>query len=246
MERTSLGWIAFLLGEFGPSFLNGTILTLQITALGTLLGFLLGFLVGIIRSIPVGREYPLVRKYSIHGIKGLCAAFVEVFRGTPMMVQAMVVYYGLVAGGLDISPFNAAILVTLLNTGAYMAETVRGGIAALDPGQLEGGKAMGMNHFQVMFSVIMPQVFRNIIPEMGNLFITNLKMTSVLNVIGIGELFFVAKTTANIYYKYFQSFLIIGMIYFVLCLFFSRLLRLLEKRLDGKSNYELATEYMQG
>ena len=245
MERSLLDWLVFLVQEFGPNFLSGTILTLETAVLGTLLGFFLGFFLGIIQSTPVGKADSLMKKSLLGIVKALCAVFVEVFRGTPMIVQAMVIYYGLISVGVGITAFNAAILVTLLNTGAYMAETVRGGIISVDPGQQEGGKALGMSHFQVMFTVIMPQVFRNIIPEMGNLFITNLKMTSVLNVIGIGELFLVAKTAANVYYKYFESFLIIGLIYLVLCFIFSRLLRLLEKKLDGKKDYELASEYME-
>ena len=95
-----------------------------------------------------------------------------------------------------------------------------------------------------MFSVVLPQAFRNIIPEMGNLFITNLKMTSVLNVIGISELYFITKTAANTYYKYFEAFLITGAIYLVLCIIFTQLLNLLEKKLEGKKDYELATEYL--
>ena len=124
-----------------------------------------------------------------------------------------------------------------------MAETVRGGILSIDPGQHEGAKALGMSHFTTMFSVILPQAFRNIIPEMGNLFITNLKMTSVLNVIGIAELYFVTKTAANVYYCYFEAFTLTGLIYLVLCIIFSRLLKLLEKKMAGKTDYELAMEY---
>ena len=161
-----------------------------------------------------------------------------------MMVQAMVIYYGLRQNNINISPFSAAIIVIMLNTGAYMAETVRGGIISIDSGQFEGGKAMGMSHLTIMFSVVLPQAFRNIIPEMGNLFITNLKMTSVLNVIGISELYFITKTAANTYYKYFEAFLITGAIYLVLCIIFTQLLNLLEKKLEGKKDYELATEYL--
>ncbi len=244
MEKNFFQWIIALIQEYGNYFIKGTVVTLETSILGTLLGFLLGFLIGIIQSTPITSQDGTAKRIYYKVLKAVCSAFVQVFRGTPMMVQAMVVYYGLKQNGVDISSFNAAVLVILLNTGAYMAETVRGGILSIDSGQFEGGKALGMSHFVIMFSVVLPQAFRNIIPEMGNLFITNLKMTSVLNVIGISELYFVTKTAANTYYKYFESFLITGAIYFILCIVFSRLLTMLEKKLEGKNNYELATEYI--
>ena len=133
-----------------------------------------------------------------------------------MIVQAMIVYFGLRQGGVNINPIIAGILVTVLNTGAYMSETVRAGIKSIDAGQREGALAMGMSPMQAMFYVILPQAFKNIIPEMANTFLTNLKMTSVLNVIGIQELFMQAKTVGGTYYKYFESYLVIALIYLVL------------------------------
>ncbi|MDR0964634.1 MAG: amino acid ABC transporter permease [Clostridium sp.] len=257
MKRNLFEWMWFLIQEYGDSFLKGTWMTLLIAVIGTVLGYLLGFLIGVVQSTPDARPedgtYKVgnrmlrsilvrLRKAWNRLPKFICTIFVEVFRGTPMMVQAMVLYYGLKTMGSAITPFQAAILVTLLNTGAYMAETVRGGILALDPGQQEGAKALGMGHFTTMFSVILPQAFRNIIPEMGNLFITNLKMTSVLNVVGISELYFVTKTASNMFYCYFEAFTLTGLIYLFLCIIFSRLMKLLEKKLDGDSHYELVEE----
>jgi putative lysine transport system permease protein len=244
MEKNLLEWIIFLLQEYGVFFWKGTVVTLETSVLGTVLGFLLGFVFGIVQSTPIAPQDHWIKKLYYRILKFICKVFVHIFRGTPMMVQAMVIYYGLKQNGIDISSFNAAVLVILLNTGAYMAETVRGGILSIDHGQFEGGKALGMSHFTIMFSVVLPQAFRNIIPEMGNLFITNLKMTSVLNVIGIAELYFVTKTAANTYYKYFEAFLITGAIYFILCTIFTKLLSILEKKLEGKKDYALATEYL--
>lgn len=244
MENNLFKWIIFLLQEYGVFFLKGTLITLETSILGTLLGFLLGFIFGIIQSTPIAPQDHWLKKLYYRILKLFSNAFVQIFRGTPMMVQAMVIYYGLKQNGINISSFYAAVLVILLNTGAYMAETVRGGILSIDHGQFEGGKALGMSHFTIMFSVVLPQAFRNIIPEMGNLFITNLKMTSVLNVIGIAELYFATKTAANTYYKYFEAFLITGAIYFVLCAIFSKLLSLLESKLEGKKDYALAVEYL--
>lgn len=244
MEKNIIAWIIFLLEEYGDYFWKGTVVTLETSILGTLLGFLLGFGIGIVQSTPVMPEDKKIKKAYYKVLKVICNIFVHIFRGTPMMVQAMVIYYGLKQYGINISPFNAAVFVILLNTGAYMAETVRAGILSIDTGQFEGGKAMGMSHFTIMFSVILPQAFRNIIPEMGNLFITNLKMTSVLNVIGIAELYFATKTAANTYYRYFEAFLITGVIYFILCAIFSKLFSIVEKKMEGKADYELATEYL--
>lgn len=244
MEKNMFGWVVFIIQEYWPYFLKGTIITVEVSVLGTILGYVFGFILGTIEATPVNENGNFLEKGLLGLLKGICKVFVELFRGTPMMVQAMVVYYGLKTAGVNISPFNAAVLVTLLNTGAYMSETVRAGINSVAPGQREGAVALGMTHFQTMCSVILPQAFSNILPEMANLFLTNLKMTSVLNVIGISELYFVTKTAANTYYRYFEAFLICGLIYFVLCFVCSILFKLLEKVLQGKSDYELAKEYM--
>lgn len=244
MEKNTIEWIIFLLREYGIYFWRGTIITLETSILGTMLGFLMGFLIGVLQSTPVHAEDQLIKKLFYKGLKTISNVFVQLFRGTPMMVQAMVIYYGLKQNGINITPFTAAALVIMFNTGAYMAETVRGGIISIDKGQFEGGKALGMSHFTIMFSIVLPQAFRNIVPEMGNLFITNLKMTSVLNVIGIAELYFATKTAANTYYRYFESFLITGAIYFILCAITSKLLSILEAKLEDKNEYELAAEYI--
>lgn len=170
---------------------------------------------------------------------------VEVFRDTPMIVQAMIVYYGIRQMGYEnLTPVFAGILVTVLNTGAYMGETVRAGIGSIDMGQREGAWAMGMSPFKTMLYVVLPQAFKNIIPEMANTFLLNLKMTSVLNVIAVQELFMAAKTVGGNYYKYFESYLVIAVIYFVLCFVFDKLFKLIEKKLQGKTDYALAVEYM--
>lgn len=171
--------------------------------------------------------------------------YVEVFRDTPMIVQAMIVYYGIRQMGYEnLTPVFAGILVTVLNTGAYMGETVRAGIGSIDMGQREGAWAMGMSPFRTMLYVVLPQAFKNIIPEMANTFLLNLKMTSVLNVIAVQELFMAAKTVGGNYYKYFESYLVIAVIYFVLCFVFDKLFKLIEKKLQGKTDYALAVEYM--
>ena len=242
--QNSIEWMVFLTQKYLKMFLDGTWLTLYIAVLGTLLGFILGYIIGIIQDIKTGQGDNPLRKFFVKILKIVAGAYVEIFRDTPMIVQAMIIYYGIRQMGVDLSPIVAGILVTVLNTGAYMAETVRGGIGSIDIGQREGAWAMGMSPMKTMLYIVLPQAFKNIIPEMANTFLTNLKMTSVLNVIAVQELFMAAKTVGGNYYKYFESYLVIAVIYFVLCFFFNKIFNLLEKKLKGRSDYALAVEYM--
>ncbi len=237
-------WVMFLSKKYSAMFISGTELTLYVAVVGTILGFLLGYLVGIIGDIKINPDDNIIKKFSVKILKAVCAVYVEVFRDTPMIVQAMIIYFGLYQSGVEIGFAAAGILVTLLNTGSYMSETVRAGIGSIDIGQREGAYAMGMSPMKAMFYIVLPQAFKNIIPEMANTFLTNLKMTSVLNVIGLSELFMTAKTVGGNYYKYFESYMIIAIIYFVLCFVFNRLFLLLEKKLEMKDDYVLAVEYM--
>jgi putative lysine transport system permease protein len=168
----------------------------------------------------------------------LIGVYIQVFRGTPMIVQAMVIYYGSMQYlGIDMERTAAAILIISINTGAYMAEIIRGGIISVDKGQFEAAHAIGMTHWQTMTTVILPQAIRNILPSVGNELIVNIKDSSVLNVISVSELFFQAKSAAGTYYKYFEVFFIIAVIYLVLTVTVSRVLRFVEKKMDGPDNY---------
>ncbi|MGN0598307.1 MAG: amino acid ABC transporter permease [Oscillospiraceae bacterium] len=239
-----LEWIWFIATEYAELFVTGTLITLAVSVAGTILGFILGFVVGIVEDSKLSKDDPLFKKIILGFFKGVCKVYIEIFRGTPMIVQAMIVYFGLRQGGLMINPISAGILVTVLNTGAYMAETVRAGINSIDIGQREGALALGMSPISTMMNIVLPQAFKNIVPEMANTFLTNLKMTSVLNVIGVKELFLQAKTAGGTYYKYLESYLVIAVIYFVLCFVFNRIFLLIEKKMAGKKDYALAVEYM--
>ena len=233
------GRILFILQKYGVSFLNGAGKTMAIALVGTLIGCIIGFAVGIVQTIP--KDNPV--KMGVLGlIKLILNIYVEVFRGTPMMVQAMFIYYGSsVLFGFNMSQTFAAYFIISINTGAYMAETVRGGILSIDPGQTEGAKAIGMNHIQTMVNVIMPQALRNIMPQIGNNLIINIKDSSVLSVIGVVELFYATKGVAGAYYTYFEAFTITMVIYFILTFTCSRILRYWEKKMDGPDSYDLAT-----
>lgn len=240
-----LEWVIFLADKYSKMFLQGTWITLYVAVIGTIVGFVLGYVVGIIGDIKLHKEDNAIKKCLVYILKFICFIYVEIFRGTPMIVQGMIVYFGLRQGGVEITSITAGILVTVLNTGAYMSETVRAGIKSIDIGQREGALAMGMSPMQAMFFVILPQAFKNIIPEMANTFLTNLKMTSVLNVIGVQELFMQAKTVGGTYYKYFESYLVIAVIYLVLCVIFNRVFLFMEKKMAGSKDYVLAVEYME-
>ena len=168
-------------------------------------------------------DNPQVHPFSLPTSAKVLNAYVELFRGTPMIVQAMVVYYGAMSMfNIDMSPMFAGFLVVSINTGAYMAETVRGGIESIDPGQREAAVAIGMDHFQTMRCVILPQALRNIMPQIGNNLIINIKDTSVLNVISVTELYFASKSAAGVYYRYFEIFFITCVIYFIMTFTASR------------------------
>ena len=157
-----------------------------------------------------------------------------------MIVQAMGIYYGAMQYmGLRMSPLFAAIFVTSINTGAYMAEIIRGGIISVDRGQKEAATAVGMTHWQAMTGVVLPQAVRNIMPSIGNEFVVNIKDSSVLNVISVGELYFMSKSAAGTYARYFEVFFITACIYFVLTFTVTRLLRLIEKKMDGSGHYTI-------
>ena len=240
----SFEWMVFLAKKYSDMFIQGTWLTLYIAVIGTIFGFILGYVVGIVEDIKINPGDGILRKLFVRLVKAVFTIYVEIFRDTPMIVQAMIIYYGIKMLGVEVTPVFAGILVTVLNTGAYMAETVRAGIGSIELGQREGAWAMGMSPFKTMLYVVLPQAFKNIIPEMANTFLTNLKMTSVLNVIAVQELFMAAKTVGGNYYKYFESYLVIAVIYFVLCFVFNKIFNLIEKKMQGKTDYALAVEYM--
>jgi putative lysine transport system permease protein len=234
----SLEWVITIISENWPMFLRGAGLTLLIALIGTVLGAIIGLLAGVIRTIPVPERG--AKKISLKVINVILSIYIEFFRGTPMIVQAMVIYYGsALAFGLDMNVFVAAIIVVSINTGAYMAEIVRGGIVSIDKGQFEAAHAIGMNHVQTMWNVVLPQVIRNILPATGNQFVINIKDTSVLNVISVTELYFVTKSISGNNFRYFESFFVACMIYFVMTFIVTRILLYLEKKLDGSDNYTM-------
>ena len=236
------GRIVYLLQQYGGSFLKGAGVTMVIALVGTFIGCLIPFVAGIIQTIPVEKKDSVVKRGILWIVKFILNVYVEVFRGTPMMAQAMFIYFGSAAVfNINMSMWFAAFFIVSINTGAYMAETMRGGILSIDEGQTEGAKAIGMTHVQTMLYVILPQAIRNIMPQIGNNLIINIKDTCVLSIIGIVELFYTTKGVAGAFYTYFEAFTIAMVIYFILTFTCSRILRFWEGKLDGPDSYDLAT-----
>ena len=201
-------------------------------------------LVGVIRTIPKPERGS--KKIILKLINIILSIYIELFRGTPMIVQAMVIYYGsALAFGINMNRLYAAIFIVSINTGAYMSEIVRGGIVSIDKGQFEAAHAIGMNHIQTMINVVLPQVIRNILPATGNEFVINIKDTSVLNVISVTELYFQTKSISGNNFRYFESFFVACIIYFVMTFTVTRILRFIERKIDGPENYIMYANQMQ-
>lgn len=229
-----------ILKTYYPMLLQGAVTTVQIAILSTVIGFIIGLLIGVVKTIPLPKKGNALRRLLQKFINFLLSVYVEVFRGTPMMIQAVMIFYGYAyINGTNLPPMLAAFIIVSINTGAYMAEVVRGGIESIDKGQFEGAHAIGMSHTQTMFKVILPQTVRNILPATGNEFIINLKDTSVLNVISITELFFQTKSVATTTYAAFPTYTIAAVCYLILTFTTSRILRLVEKKMGTRGSYKL-------
>ena len=231
--------ISNIVDKYSGLLLKGLGYTMLIALVGTVVGLIIGLCTGIIRTIPKSKNntVAIIQKC----VNTLISVYVEVFRGTPMMVQAMVIYWGFAFanGGKTLPLIPAGIFIVSINTGAYMTEIVRGGIISVDKGQFEAAYSCGMNHFQAMLHVIIPQVMKNILPSVSNEFVINIKDTSVLNVIGVMELFYQATKIQTMTYQIFETYLVICVIYFVMTFSITRLLRLAEKKLSGSNSYTI-------
>lgn len=237
-------WLVTTWKQYGGMIMRGIGMTLLIALVGTIVGFFIGLLVGIVRTIPD----PTTRgkRWGLNFIKWLLSVYVEVFRGTPMMVQAAVIYYGIAQfWHLNLDRTIAALIIVSINTGAYLAEVIRGGIISTPEGQFEAASALGMTHNQRMWHIILPQAIRNCLPSITNEFIVNIKDTSVLSIISVSELFFVGTTIASQTFQFFPTYLMISAIYLVLTFTITRIFNLIEKHLEGKENYNLMANQVQ-
>lgn len=231
--------VAEIFVSYRGYFIQGIGYTMLIALTGTVIGLIIGLITGVIRTIPKSKK-AFVRVI-LKIINGLISIYVEIFRGTPMMVQSMVIFWGyaFMNNGKTLPLIPAGIFIVSINTGAYMAEIVRGGIISIDKGQFEGAYSIGMNHWQTMLHVVIPQAMRNILPAISNEFVINIKDTSVLNVIGVTELYFFTAKISKMTWAIFETYVVACVIYFILTFSITRLLRLIEQKIDGPASYVL-------
>jgi glutamine transport system permease protein len=210
--------------ESVPILLTGVKLTILITFFGLVIGFILGTFTGLGKTS---------RNRFLYGIS---AAYVESIRGTPLMVQVLFLYFGLpMVLGMRVPPIAAGISAIAINSGAYIAEIVRGAIQSMDRGQTEAGRSIGLSHAQCLLYVIWPQAFKRMIPPLGNQFIISLKDTSLLVVIGVGELTRTGQEIIAVNFRAFEVWLTVALMYLVLTLSLSWVLSLTERRLEIKT-----------
>ena len=205
--------------------LEGLQNTLLIAVSGLLIGILIGTLIATVRVIPKYKVLPRV-------LNAICSFYVALFRGTPMVVQLLVFYYVLLPIiGLKITGVQVAILVFGLNSGAYISEIMRSGIQSVDPGQMEAGRAVGLSFGTSMMKIVIPQAVKNILPTLGNEFISLIKETSVVSFVGAADLYVAFNYIGSNSYEFMVPYLVMAMIYIVLVLVISLLIKLMERSL---------------
>lgn len=197
--------------------------TLQITFAAVIIGIVLGFLVAVVRA-----TYDKTGKLKV--LNWICNVYLTVFRGTPIVVQLMIIYYVIFAS-MDISKVVAAILAFGINSGAYVAEIIRSGIMSIDNGQFEAGRSLGFNYIQTMWHIVLPQALKNVLPALGNEFIVLLKETSVSGYIALQDLTKGGDIIRSRTYDAFMPLIAVALIYLVMVMVFSKLLEVLERRL---------------
>ncbi|MFV9566967.1 amino acid ABC transporter permease [Thermoanaerobacter mathranii] len=213
----SINFLSML--KYSHLFVSGLLMTLKLTFLAVTIGVILGLIVA------------LIKMSSIKPISFVGASYVEIIRGTPLLVQLLLIYNGLMQFGIDIPAFIAGVSALAINSAAYVAEIIRAGIQAVDPGQNEAARSLGMTHTMAMRYVIIPQAIKNILPALGNEFIVMLKESAIVSVIGFADLTRQADIIQSVTYKYFEPYIIIAAIYFIMTFIFSRLLGIFERRL---------------
>jgi len=222
-----IGGVIYILQNNYKLYIEGASFTLIIAISGTILGLFLALVIIVFRiqekDSRDNKINIIMKRISVL----LSSSYVEFFRGTPMMVQAAIFYYGLAMAGVRIPIILAGIIVVTLNTAAYLTEVLRAGINAIDKGQMEAARSIGLSRGQAFIHVIFPQVIKNMVPAIGNELVVNIKDTAVLSVIGVSELFYMGKSIAGTHYRYTESFVLVALIYLILVLITTRILTII-------------------
>ncbi|MBQ1289526.1 MAG: amino acid ABC transporter permease [Erysipelotrichaceae bacterium] len=218
--------------KYLPSFLLGIRTTLVLSLAGTLIGLLLGRLVGGLKAIRIDENASSLLKFLKKLFNILATVYIEIFRGTPMMVQAVFIYYLVYMNIFPWDKFVAALFVISVNTGAYMSEIIRSGIQSVDRGQTEAARALGFTNMQTMFDVVLPQAVKNAFPAIGNEFIVNIKDSSVLMIISITELMFQSSSIVGTTYRFTETYFVTACVYLLLTMVTSVILHIVENRMS--------------
>lgn len=218
--------------KYSSLFLNGIKMTLAVSLFGTIFGLVIAILLASFRTIKLKKKEPLVKKIIITIFQKIIDIYVTIFRGTPMMVQAMIIYYGLV-GIIHFSPATAGLFIVSINTGAYLTEVMKKGIESIDKGEIEASYSLGLSPFKTLIYIILPAAIKNQMASIGNEFVINIKDTSVLNVIGCAEMYFVLKTSASSDYTYMETMLVGALIYLIITLSVTKILSKIDKRIGA-------------
>ncbi len=205
--------------------LDGLLNTIQIAIFGLIIGMIIGTILSMVKLLPKYKKSAVVAGK-------ICDIYVAFFRGSPMVVQLLLGYYVILPlMGIRVSSVIASIIVFGLNSGAYVSEIMRGGILSVDPGQMEAGRALGLSYWTTMFKIVIPQAIKNILPTLGNEFITLLKDTSIVSFVGANDLTRAFGYIATNNYEYIVPYIVMAIVYIVLVLIISSFIRLIEKKM---------------
>ena len=207
------------LPKYYTTYIDATVTTLKVSLIALLIGLLLGIVIC------------LAKISTIKVLNVLATMYVEVIRNTPILVQIMIIYFALPEVGISFTPFMSAIIALSINSGAYVSEIFRSGILAIDKGQMEAGRSLGLSYFQTMKFIILPQALKNSLPALGNEFISLVKESSIVYFVGVADIMFAANTVKNATYETFGPYLIAAAIYFIITSVLSFLVKRLEKKL---------------
>ena len=207
------------LPKYYTTYIDATVTTLKVSLIALLIGLLLGIVIC------------LAKISTIKVLNLLATIYVEVIRNTPILVQIMIIYFALPEVGISFTPFMSAIIALSINSGAYVSEIFRSGILAIDKGQMEAGRSLGLSYFQTMKFIILPQALKNSLPALGNEFISLVKESSIVYFVGVADIMFAANTIKNATYETFGPYLIAAAIYFIITSVLSFLVKRLEKKL---------------
>ncbi|MDI9217227.1 amino acid ABC transporter permease [Clostridium tertium] len=213
-----------------PYFIDGVKWTLLISLISVLLGVLLGSILCFMK-----RSNFVI--FKINPLKIIANVYIEIIRGTPMLLQIMIVYIAFdELLGINMSPLTAGIIAVSLNSAAYVSEIIRAGIDAVDKGQLEAARSLGMNQFMAMKLIIIPQATKNILPAIGNEFVTVIKESSMASVIGVGEIMYSAKVITGKTFRAFEPLIVAAVFYFVITFTLGRVMNYIERRMKASDS----------